>query len=295
MGRFYGDAIANSFRLKRVPAITTRSSQGTPISVTRLSIGADQIGMSARVPAEDTFILALYLTDVSYHELWRGRRKSIAQGYSANSMRLVNLMDDCSANITCPHESMVLYLPRAALNEFLEERGGQTVRHLDCVPGTRDPIVSQISDLLAPSLAHPGRTSTLFTDHLVLTLCAHLTATYGSHSLRGAKKFGQPHLRRALDYMSGHFRDDISLAEVAQHCGISRSYFAQSFKAATGHSPHRWMQIYRIEKAKKLLSSSSASIAEVAMLCGFADQSHMTRVFSRFVGESPGGWRKRRG
>jgi AraC family transcriptional regulator len=294
MGRFYGDVIANSFRLKRVPAIVTRSSRGTPISVSRLSIGPDQIGMSPRVPAEDTFILALYLTDVPYHELWRGRRKSIAQGYAANSMRLVNLIDDCSANITCSHESMVLYLPRAALNEFVEEDGGQMVQHLDCVPGTCDPIVAQIADLLAPSLAHPGRTSALFTDHLILTLCAHLTETYGSSSLRGPRKLGQLHVRKALEYMAGHHRDNISLAEVAQHCGVSRSYFAQSFKAATGQSPHRWMQAYRVEKAKTLLSSSSAPIAEIAMQCGFADQSHMTRIFSRFVGESPRGWRKRR-
>jgi hypothetical protein len=48
----------------------------------------------------------------------------------------------------------------------------------------------------------------------------------------------------------------------------------------------------RIEKAKQLLTDTTLSLAEIAMACGFADQSHFTRVFSRTTHASPGAWRR---
>jgi AraC family transcriptional regulator len=49
----------------------------------------------------------------------------------------------------------------------------------------------------------------------------------------------------------------------------------------------------RVERAKKLLSEPDLQLAEIAQLCGFADQSHFARVFSQFEGFSPGRWRRR--
>jgi outer membrane cobalamin receptor len=49
---------------------------------------------------------------------------------------------------------------------------------------------------------------------------------------------------------------DVSLADVARQCGLSRGYFAESFKVATGVSAHQWLQRFRIDKAKSLLKAS---------------------------------------
>jgi transcriptional regulator GlxA family with amidase domain len=48
----------------------------------------------------------------------------------------------------------------------------------------------------------------------------------------------------------------------------------------------------RVKRAKELLRGTSTSIAEIALACGFSDQSHLTRVFSKTFGISPGAWRR---
>jgi AraC family transcriptional regulator len=87
---------------------------------------------------------------------------------------------------------------------------------------------------------------------------------------------------------------DIPVAELANRCGLSRSHFARAFKASMGVPPHRWLMRHRIERCQELLASSNESIAEIALHCGFADQSHLTRVFHAVTGLSPAAWRRQR-
>jgi AraC family transcriptional regulator len=56
--------------------------------------------------------------------------------------------------------------------------------------------------------------------------------------------------------------------------------------------PHRWLTKQRVERAKELLQESGRQLADIAQLCGFVDQSHFTRVFSKSEGHSPGRWRR---
>jgi AraC-like DNA-binding protein len=59
-----------------------------------------------------------------------------------------------------------------------------------------------------------------------------------------------------------------------------------------GLSPHRWLLNRRIALAQRLIYESATPLNEVAVSCGFADQSHLTRVFLRNVGSSPAAWRR---
>lgn len=57
-------------------------------------------------------------------------------------------------------------------------------------------------------------------------------------------------------------------------------------------TPYQWLVSQRIDRARTLLRTSNAPLAEVAIACGFADQSHFTRVFASIVGATPGNWRR---
>ena len=85
---------------------------------------------------------------------------------------------------------------------------------------------------------------------------------------------------------------DITLSEVANECGLSLSYFMRAFKRSTGDAPHRWLLRQRVQHAKTLLRETQMSLAEIAIVCGFADQSHFTRVFGVHTGQAPGVWRR---
>jgi Helix-turn-helix domain len=73
-----------------------------------------------------------------------------------------------------------------------------------------------------------------------------------------------------------------------------RGTLSRAFRQSIGLPPHQWLLQRRVDKAKQLLRDSRSPLAEVAADCGFADQSHFTRVFTRAVGISPGQWRRAR-
>lgn len=87
---------------------------------------------------------------------------------------------------------------------------------------------------------------------------------------------------------------DVPVGELAGLCGLSRSYFTRAFKISMGTPPHRWLLRQRVRRAGEMLERTSESIAGIALSCGFADQSHLTRVFHAITGTSPAAWRRRR-
>lgn len=89
--------------------------------------------------------------------------------------------------------------------------------------------------------------------------------------------------------------DNVSLEAIASACNLSRSYFIRAFRETTQHTPHQWVLEQRIEHARMLLRKSTWSLAEIAIACGFSDQSHFSRTFSQLVGTPPGNWRRQAG
>jgi AraC-like DNA-binding protein len=99
--------------------------------------------------------------------------------------------------------------------------------------------------------------------------------------------------RRAKTYMTQNLGTRVSNAEIAAICGLSQNYFVTAFRKRTGETPHACLVRYRVEKAKQLLGGPM-SLADVALSCGFSDQSHLTRVFRKHAGVGPGEWRRER-
>ena len=99
-------------------------------------------------------------------------------------------------------------------------------------------------------------------------------------------------MRRTAQVLNERLASKVTLARLAGECGVSVAHFSRAFKQTTGRTPHRWLVEQRVEHAKRLLVTSALPLAEIAAICGFADQSHFTRVFSQLVGSGPGAWRR---
>lgn len=294
--RRFGDVVAHSLGLQNVPVLRTQVLQRSHLGVSRLSVGGDPARMTPQIPPEDTFIVAMYLTAVPHHELWSRGRPVLSRGYAPNSMRIVNLVDEYSAYITCAHESLVLYLPRLVVNDFAEECGIRRISHFVCPPGVIDPTMVHLVSALLPAFQRSGEASQLFIDHVTLSMLTHLYGSYGgTRPGTPFPKGGMTRLQanRAKEFLSAHCADGLSLIEAARACGLSRGHFTKAFRVSTGLTPHQWLQRYRIDKAKHLLLNGTLTVAEIAASCGFADQSHLTRVFARLVGDTPAAWRRR--
>lgn len=96
---------------------------------------------------------------------------------------------------------------------------------------------------------------------------------------------------RAKQAMLDTLDDGIDLDALETVTGLSRFALARHFRAVCGVSPHRWRVMRRIDRARTAIEAGS-SLADAAMVAGFADQSHMTRHFKSAIGMSPGSWRR---
>lgn len=100
-----------------------------------------------------------------------------------------------------------------------------------------------------------------------------------------------PELLRARDYLAADLLAPPTLTELARTAGLSKFQLLRRFEKAFGLTPHAWLLQKRAERARSLIRSG-AGLAQVAAACGFADQSHMTRLFARQFGFTPGAWQQ---
>lgn len=98
-------------------------------------------------------------------------------------------------------------------------------------------------------------------------------------------------LRIAEETMLARLDQRLPISVVAERCGVSVVYFSRAFRRTTNETPHRWLMRRRLEKACVLLINTDETIADIALACGFSDQSHLTRSFSLFMGTTPACWR----
>lgn len=86
----------------------------------------------------------------------------------------------------------------------------------------------------------------------------------------------------------------VTIAEIAGACRLSPCYFIKAFTGTVGISPYTWLIDRRVELACVLIGASSRPLAQIALDCGFCDQSHLTRTFAKRLGTTPARWRQSR-
>lgn len=94
-------------------------------------------------------------------------------------------------------------------------------------------------------------------------------------------------LRRVVGFIDARLHEPLPLTSLAAEARLSAFHFARAFKRTTGLSPHQFVLLRRIERARELLLRPEARIADVATRVGFCDQSHLSGHFKRVHGVPP--------
>ena len=158
-----------------------------------------------------------------------------------------------------------------------------------------DPAIHRTAMLIAREAAWGGAGSTLLVDALARQLAVHILRGHADVVFREPEDGGLTSVqeRAVRDFVEEHLHERIGLDDLAAVVGLSRCRFVRRFRCSTGTSPHGFVLDRRVARAKLLLTRAGMPLSDVALRCGFADQSHLTRVFRARVGVPPGRFRAR--
>ncbi len=98
----------------------------------------------------------------------------------------------------------------------------------------------------------------------------------------------------AMEFMSEHLGQDITRDDIARAAHLSSYHFSRLFKEQMGRSCNEMLNQLRVDRASEMLVRSGRSLVEIAIDCGFKDQSYFTKVFRRHMGSTPGQYRRLR-
>jgi AraC-like DNA-binding protein len=158
--------------------------------------------------------------------------------------------------------------------------------------------LTAVMRLLFHEGAYPDRPGwRLLVDSALIQLSVVLLRSLsGNHTARAAAtcnmRATQTQIARAVDLIHSSFQDDLSLDDLAHAAAMSRYHFLRCFKAHVGTTPHAYLLQVRLRTATTWLRSSSRSITDIALACGFASPSRFSEAFRRQYHCSPSAYRR---
>jgi AraC-like DNA-binding protein len=159
------------------------------------------------------------------------------------------------------------------------------------LPFVDEPVLSddRLAKLLLGALGELDRAlDELFVDDFLSRVADGLA----SHALAPLKPLGTVAWRQAnaaREYLEAHAVRGVRSEELERVTGLDRFALSRHFRAAFATSPHRFLLMRRLQRARAMIAGG-ASLADVAAATGFADQSHLTRHFKKAFGMAPGAW-----
>ena len=294
---FYGQRTADHFGMEAGPLSEFRLDGQIGLAATRLSCGRRFRERTLPPPEESAFSILYQVEDLDDHACWRGGERQRSGASFARSVNVVDLREEPQWQFKGRFEALQFYVPSDAVATIAVQHGGRVASGLRWEKDARDEVLWGLSHALLHASLSAGANQLLI-DQIALSLLTHFAQAYGGLEADPSARSGQLaawQLRRAREIMTMRLASDLTIAQVASECRLTPSHFARAFRRSTGVAPQRYLMQLRIAEAKKHLSQQHLPLSDIALMCGFGDQSHFTRVFRQLTGTSPGAWRRSRG
>lgn len=284
----------NRPEFEKVRSVSGRSER--PLFFARYRHDRPNLGLLEQTPLADQVIVSVELRPFRPINVFCDGNHKRKPATEPGALALYDMRRSWCADIRDPFDTLQVFLPINSFRDFASERRSNFLDfHFDIQETRYDPVMLHVMQAMLPTLERPNEVSALYLDSMFLAVRDHIAETYGGYSSRvTSNRLGLTarQLRHALEYIEANLSQDVSLADVADASGTSVSSLTRGFKTALNVSPHHWVLSRRIALAQRLIYGRPTPLNEVAVACGFADQSHLTRVFMRNVGCTPAVWRR---
>lgn len=189
-------------------------------------------------------------------------------------------------------QSVRLRVPPALVALAAEQLGCHSVQvEIRNVFLARDPVIERLAQCIVAEIdmtAH--RAQVLIVDSISAAIAAHLLRRYNAFEPAESaqdRPLGRLEVARLTAYIEDNLDRPICLEDLAAVVHVSRFHFSRLFKRTVGVTAICFVEQCRIGRAKSLILDTELPLAQIALITGFADQSHFTRRFQRHVGCTP--------
>jgi AraC-like DNA-binding protein len=287
--------LAESMYLKDSPTAEVKLSKHTSFSFGRFKSSEGLPEIARPIAGERGHIVALQLKAIPFIEQFFGNKKVSSGSYPIGGVSAIDLREEPAVLLPNPFDALVVYVTQAAVDEIAYAHRAPRVEQLVWPQGAFDPVVHHLGQTLLSSLDRPHHAPKIFLDHVLQAMNCHFVCSYGGLTVsapqfRGGLSCLQ--MRRATELLEANLDGNIALQQVAEACELSVSHFARAFKQTFRRPPYKWLVERRVDRARDLMTNSRLPLADIAIQCGFADQSALNRSFKRIHGVTPGIWRR---
>lgn len=188
------------------------------------------------------------------------------------------------------HQSLVVMMPISTILEALCADSVRAVENALWLLAERafsDSFLGILFRRLWECLETNGIAERNFADGVLISIFSHLLLKTGGCALTAPTVMPLWRLRKVEEYVDSRLGETIDLNELAAVAGVGRRHFGRSFRQQTGETPHRWIMLRRTLRAKEMIDRSDIPLCEIALMCGFASQSHLTIAFKKLLGTTP--------
>ena len=193
-----------------------------------------------------------------------------------------------------PTQRVAVAIHPSLLTSALDETAHQTDIELTERWDLIDRHISALLMEMTADLDDSSPAGKIYGESLANALAVYLVKRYAVRRVTPVVfKGGLPgyRLKRVLDYIADSLDENISLSQLAAIAGMSPHYFSELFKQSTGRTPHNYLLLQRIQRAKQQLRDPKRSIIDAGLDAGFQNSSHFARMFRKLEGTTPSKFR----
>ncbi|PSJ63108.1 helix-turn-helix domain-containing protein [Pseudaminobacter soli (ex Li et al. 2025)] len=188
-------------------------------------------------------------------------------------------------------ESVAVVITPSAMAALSEgEYDGKIFEPRPMMATAIDPQALHLASLLRSELTERPAPNELYVDSIITFFGIHLLRNYSgaeNETIDARGALSPSNMRRIREFLAENFTRKLLVADLAAVCELSPRHFIQAFAKSFGKQPHQYLMGLRLDFARQLLIEGKLTVTEVALLSGFASQSHLTFTLKKHCGLTP--------
>ena len=191
----------------------------------------------------------------------------------------------------------ILYVSKGFIENFacnlIERLKPEICKVSDGVKYTESPRITHLMSLLHADVLAGCLDGPSLGEQLIIRILNHLFPEKEDRVIGRRRGSAVREINSLRDMIHAQIGSHLSLQDLASASGLSSRQLCRIFRTETGASPHAYIMRCRVERACALIAESKLGLAEIASICGFSDQAHMTVTFRKLLKSSPSEFRSK--